>query len=369
MSRRRSALFLCCTLSAAPLGAAAGQDRSRSASAVGFTEVIQADSSRRSVAGAPRAVEVAMWYPARGSSGRPLTYREYYRVSTPKQLDELLSMLKSRGAPDSVVERWMSAPMLAARDAAPADGRYPLVLLAQGNGETVPDLAYLAEFLASRGYVVGTTPSPTLVSGPLTDDRQIGERAEEQARDLAVAEEVAGSRADVLRGPIGVVGHSFGARAALLLAMREPGVGALVSLDGGIGTANGRRSMEALPAYRAAAVHAPILHFYERLDAFMTPDFTLLRSLSASNRWLVAAPAMHHHHFTSLGAVSVEFPALRSVLAATAETAQAYTSVMRTTMDFLDDFVKKDARARDRWSPFAASSGLGPVEALRAMSP
>jgi pimeloyl-ACP methyl ester carboxylesterase len=92
-----------------------------------------------------------------------------------------------------------------------------------------------------------------------------------------------------------VVAHSFGARAALLLAMLDPQVAAVVSLDGGIGTATGRASLEALPFYRAAAVRAPILHFYEELDEFMAPDFGLLHSLTAADRWLVSVPAMHHH--------------------------------------------------------------------------
>jgi pimeloyl-ACP methyl ester carboxylesterase len=34
-----------------------------------------------------------------------------------------------------------------------------------------------------------------------------------------------------------VLAHSFGARAALLFAMHDPSVAGLVSLDGGIGTA------------------------------------------------------------------------------------------------------------------------------------
>jgi len=140
-------------------------------------------------------------------------------------------------------------------------------------------------------------------------------------------------------------------------------VAALVSLDGGIGTAAGRSSMEALPAYHAGAVHAPILHVYERLDAFMAPDFGLLRSLTASARWLVAAPAMHHHHFTSLGAATVAFPPLRAALAATPATAQAYTAVARAMRDFLDGFVKNDPAARRRFDRFAPP-GLGPVEAL-----
>jgi pimeloyl-ACP methyl ester carboxylesterase len=67
---------------------------------------------------------------------------------------------------------------------------------------------------------------------------------------------VLADRRDVLGQRMGVVGHSFGARAALLLAMLDPQVAAVVSLDGGIGTASGRASLEALPIYRAEAAVA-----------------------------------------------------------------------------------------------------------------
>ena len=48
--------------------------------------------------------------------------------------------------------------------------------VAQGNAQTVQDQAHLAEYLASYGYVVATTPSPMLITGPLTDESQVGAR-------------------------------------------------------------------------------------------------------------------------------------------------------------------------------------------------
>jgi pimeloyl-ACP methyl ester carboxylesterase len=155
-------------------------------------------------------------------------------------------------------------------------------------------------------------------------------------------------RSDVAGDRIGLLAHSFGARAALLYEMREPRVAALVSLDGGIGTATGRTAFETAPSFRAGRALAPILHFFEPLDTFMTPDFGLLRSLDSAERWLVRVPAMHHHQFTSLGAASMAFPRLRSALAATSATADEYASVERATLDFLDGFVKQQAAVQAR---------------------
>ena len=80
---------------------------------------------------------------------------------------------------------WLDAPMLATADPDPSGGRFPLVLVAQGNGQSAPDQAPLAEYLASHGYVVATSPSPMRISGPLVDEASVGARAEEQAADLA----------------------------------------------------------------------------------------------------------------------------------------------------------------------------------------
>ena len=343
---------------------------------VGFTRFTAADSTRALESGQPRLLDVGVWYPARTTSRARLTYREYFLDTPPhrttlpsedtvqREYDDLIALFRSREAPDSVVQHWLRAPMLATVDAPLSGGRFPLVLVAQGNAQTVHDQAPLAEYLASHGYVVATMPSPMLITGPLSDEREVGARAKEQALDLDFVRRVLADRRDVLGQRMGVVGHSFGARAALLLAMLDPQVAAVVSLDGGIGTASGRASLEALPIYRAEAARAPILHFYEELDAFMAPDFGLLRSLTAADRWLVAVPAMHHHHFTSLGAVSIEYPSLRGAIGATAATALAYTAVAAATCEFLDTFLKGDSLGPSHFRHQAAWPHLGRVEAI-----
>jgi dienelactone hydrolase len=311
---------------------------------VGFVLLSLADSTRRMPSGEPRPVAVGVWYPARATDAPHLTYRQYFSLPAEtggRELDEFVAFLGSHGAPAEAVQQWLGAPMLAARNAPASGGRFPLVLLAQGNGQTLRDQAPLAEYLASHGYVVATSPSPMLITGPLTDEADMARRAEEQADDLAFVRAALRQRSDVAGDRIGVVGHSFGARAALLYEMREHRVAALVSLDGGIGTATGRAGLEAAPSFRRGSARAPVLHFYEPLDTFMTPDLGLLRSLHSADRWLVRVPAMHHHLFTSLGAASMAFPRLRSALAATSATADQYGSVQRATLDFLDGFLKQ----------------------------
>jgi dienelactone hydrolase len=332
---------------------------------IGFSVVRMVDSSRTLTSGKLRPLDLGIWYPAQSTSQTPLTYRDYFLASaTTEELEQFTQFLVSHGAGAADVTTWLEAPMRAIRDAALTDRRFPLVLIAQGNGQAFNDQAPLAEYLASHGYIVATTPSPMRVTGPLSDESEVGARAAEQATDLEMAAAfLIRRRHDVSKERIGVICHSFGARAGVLMMMHEPRVAALVSLDGGIGTATGRSSMEAVPEYRARAVRAPILHFYEEWDSDMTHDFTLLLSFTQAERWIRLVP-LHHHLFSSLGAASISQPGLRSAIAATDSTGGAYAAVESETLVFLNAFLKRDRAARSRLSDMADRPPLGRLERL-----
>jgi pimeloyl-ACP methyl ester carboxylesterase len=172
---------------------------------------------------------------------------------------------------------------------------FPLILVAQGNGQDAADQAVLAETIASHGYVVASVPSP-MIRQPMTDQSQIASFAEQQADALAAAMLRIGRIFRTRSNRVGVIGHSFGVRAALLLAMRNRSIGALVSLDSGIGTANGTRELQAAPSYRGKAELPATLHIYETLDSFMKPDFAFLRSLRIRRLRLQKTEGMHHAH-------------------------------------------------------------------------
>ena len=185
------------------------------------------------------------------------------------------------------------------------------------------------------------SPCRSGVTGPLTEESQVGVRAAEQATDLAdAAAHLRSERRDI-----------------------DPGILALVSLDGGIGTATARASMEAVPDFHAAKARMPLLHFYETLDEYMAPDFRLLRTLPSAQRWTQRA-ALRHHLFTSLGAVAESHPALRQALGFTDESHGVYREILHQTLTFLDAFVKGDSTAQVRFVRPPGTSRLGPLEPL-----
>ena len=288
-----------------------------------------------------RPLQISVWYPASPGKGKRMTYRDYVALNASEldpekpagksggeeAVEEFRSFLASAKILRSDITRMLSTPMKAIANAPAAKGRFPLVLISQGNGQSAHDQAFLAEALAARGYIAATVPSATRISGPMKGEEEIAAKATEQAEDLSHAAEQVKTRAELSEEGLAVVGHSFGARAALLFAMSNPSVRALVSLDGGIGVKTGRGMLERSRLFDAKAMTAPILHFYEELDPFMEPDFALIDSLDGSFRRLVKVPDMHHVHFNSAGSLLQRAPSLAAATRATPGTARSVEAV------------------------------------------
>ena len=362
----RAKLGVWCSAAVLAASIAAAQQKGRAGlSAVGF-RVTGGSYVPPSAAGAnPRPVQIAVWYPAASSKGSAMIYRDYValtgselnaerledKAAGDEAVEAFRSFLVSAKVSSADVNRILATPMRAIRGAPPAKGHFPLVLIAQGNGQSPHDQAFLAESLAARGYIVATTPSSTRISGPMKGEEEIAAKAAEQAADLAYAASQGKTREEVQQEGLAVVGHSFGARAALLFAMRQPAVRAFVSLDGGIGAKTGRGSLERSPLFDAKALKAPLLHFYEELDAFMAPDFGTIDSLEASRRYLVKVPDMHHVHFTSAGALLPRAPSLAAATRASSGTTRSVQAVSAATISFLDSILKSSPGAAAAWKP------------------
>jgi dienelactone hydrolase len=324
--------------------------------AVGVMTSLLLDSARHGAdPAAPRPVQLTVWYPGLATSAAaPLTYGDYFDLAAGDRgaasdsarraaRAGFAGFLAAHGMSDSGAALF-ATPMRAVPGVRGTGARLPLVVIVQGNGQSAGDQSALAERLAAAGYVVATMPSYTRISRPPESEGEIGAGAEEQADDIAFVVAAARRRPDVDSTRVALVAHSLGARGALLYAMRAP-VRALVSLDGGIGTATARAAMEGAPSFHPAGFRTPILHVYETLDAFMTPEFTLLRELPASPVTLAHAPAMHHHHFTVLGALGSRVPGLAAATAATDSTGLAYDAVVDLLTGFLDEHLKDEAGA------------------------
>jgi dienelactone hydrolase len=339
---------------------------------IGFQVIERLDATRASREFPNgRPIQIAFWYPAAAASGSPtIAFRDYVELagqetsfdSATRQsrgeqaVDRYKLQLSAARVKPEEADTLLAIRMHALKGAPAAFGRFPLLLLAPGNDQSAHDHAFLAESLAERGYVVALVPSATRIAGHLKTESDIPEMAAAQAADLAVALRTVRFETVVRSGRYGVVAHSFGARAALLLAMSDSDLGALVSLDGGIGAKDGKGWLEKANGFDRARATAPILHFYGETNKSLAPDFDLLRSLDRSDRYLINVDAMAHVHFSSVGAQVGALPALARASAADARTSDAWNAVVAASASFLDHFVA-DATAtkRSAWTPPASA--------------
>lgn len=309
---------------------------------VGFDVSIVRDETRR-LDGGPRPVQIVVWYPATPAPGaEPVSFGAYTRLADeerPDAKDGERPPPTPNAGPER--ERLMQARMAAVRGAPVAPGRFPLVVIAQGNGQSAQHQAVLSEYLASHGYVVATSPAPLRLGARMESEADVLPVAQEQALDLRFVADEVGRRPFVDGRTLALVGHSLGARSALLTAASGP-ASALVSLDGGIGSGAAKDWLSGETTFDRSAYRVALLHFYEEVDDFMTPDLALLRSLVHADRILVRVEGLAHRHFTSLGWASAAFPQLDDPDPGRAERCAA---VADTTRLFLDARVKASADA------------------------
>ena len=143
--------------------------------AVGFRTIFRYDNSRtwkstRRYDGTflpdlkGRPTQINIWYPASpDESMRKMHFGDYVDQSAPGDFAELNTIMKQRSRDDAVgavprneIPQLQSSEMNAYHDAPWANGVFPTVLYFAGLNAPINSNAILAEYLASRGYIVAS---------------------------------------------------------------------------------------------------------------------------------------------------------------------------------------------------------------------
>ena len=254
-----------------------------------------------------RPIQFNIWYPAKdGELSGLMKLADYYPSSAPPGFELLNQLMRARADWDGMDDRLkprvgtaMAARMAAVLDAPPAKGRFPVVLMFGGSGDDINANAVLAEYLASRGFVVvsvsllGRSDEETGPSGG-------SDGIETTSRDMEYVLAIVDRYAYVDASRIAAVGHSIGAVDALLLAMHNGAVSAVVGLDSTYGFKGLDGTATGAVGYSVDQFRAGVLDIRRAEgEGGAVLDTTVLDALRYSERWRVTLPAMQHNDFTS----------------------------------------------------------------------
>jgi tetratricopeptide (TPR) repeat protein len=329
--------------------------------AVGFKVVKLRDATRtwfRPTGGSASAglpLVIRYWYPAQaGAAAASMTFGAYLaadavddqlRDPSPERLAESRAGLKAfferpQNFTFGAVEpdRWaklQDATLRAVANAPALPERFPLVV---GVGSSLGNAA-LAEYLASRGYVVAVVGSPAA-----TEMGQVA-RMEWYVRDVEFALAHLRALPNVDGDRVATWGFSFAGMPALLTAMRNPDVDAVVSLESAIFYRQYMPQLRGNPFHDPTQLRVPFFHAMRASESRANEQLAAIDSLRYARRfrYLVNDTAIVHQDFGTHGiaaAVVLEKrPGARDAVVKTQAANAEYV------VHFLDAFVKGDRNA------------------------
>ncbi len=202
---------------------------------VGFRQAFLDDDSRPFGERTSRPIRISVWYPAVPRSESPLNLDSYVNLHQNKNASDGVPSFREWAGrmktEESHIDSILARTNAAYHDAAPASGRFPLIVYAASfRGPAYENFA-MFEYLAGQGFIIISIPSLGKDATGMTMDK-IG--VESQYQDLRLAYRLALELPYVDRDRVGTMGFSLGAVPAALLALREGGIRACASIDGGM---------------------------------------------------------------------------------------------------------------------------------------
>ncbi|MCP5105743.1 MAG: hypothetical protein GY950_20310, partial [bacterium] len=316
-----------------------------------------------------RPIQIALWYPASASAKAVfMKYEEYIYTAlsemnfrTPGEAAKKRVLVGFTGAavklgvdPQKAGEVYRMETM-AIRDAAPAEGRFPLILFAPGSSDASYSGAILAEYLAGHGYVVAACPSmgmyPILSDRTMTTDM---EGLDAQARDMEFILAAMRSLPQVEHLKTGTVGFSWGGITNVVLAMRNHNIDAVVSLDGSVGNTGHLEIIKKVSYTGPWRMQAAFMQVQTGEDKNSEQDTSLYEKMKYADAWLLRFPNLVHGNFndsyllqyySSIGEKNLKERYGKDV--DIRRIYEGYTAACRYTLHFLDAYlkgVKEDGR-------------------------
>jgi len=284
---------------------------------VGFRVIEESDVSRVVSAGASdakvfaRPVRTWLWYPASNADkAEKLLFGRYAEFAADdvwpqeivgklrSELDFSTKVLARSLGPEKF-RNLLKRPVNAIEAAKALEGPFPLIVIGQGLYYESPVTFYsLAEFLASQGFVVATSP---LVGTNSPIVRMNVPDLETQVRDLEFVIGRARQESFVSPEKLGVFGFDMGGMAGLILTMRNADVDAFASVSSGILYEHPTGIPSSSPHYDPLALRVPWLHSMPAywLKPPESKAISLFDTARHADRYLLLTENLGHVDYTS----------------------------------------------------------------------
>lgn len=343
--------------------------------APGFRLIVDADASRwypggsEGSAGA-RPLRIYLWYPAVKSNHPPMRLNDYVRMAAedfqpaaggnrPERGPVALPVPLAKGVEAGKLKTLLDSRTAAIPGAGAAPGKFPLLVMGQGLYYESPVAQFvLCEFLAAHGFVVATCP----LTG--TQYRLVNlnvEDVETEVRDMEFVLARARSLPMADPGKLGVIGYDLGGMAGLLLAMRNPGVQAFLSLDSGILDTHRSGLPGTHPGYHEERFRIPWMHLTQAgairpvKDRSGTPSLFERKAFAAS--YLVHVPTTNHGAFSSYAMLGPANAVPGYWGPVESDPKPVHEGICRTALAFFDRHLRQDNRALDTLIQAGRASG------------
>jgi hypothetical protein len=307
------------------------------------------------------ALGLAVWYPALPTANGPaITQLEYRLLSFAKPLSESARRSFLDDAAGMMVN-WRHVGIVpltldqaraalqsrgrAIRDAAPAPGKFPVVLILGGQWY----LSTTAEILASHGYVVA---APVRFSDEINEVPTMnftwGFETALRDAEWALAELSADAHADSAN--VTALGHGGGGMQALLLGMRNRAIRAVANIDAA--NFSTRSNPSQLPFYDKRLLRAPYLYLARSETQQQSDLFADFEQMLFSQRYevILRDEAVRHHDLSDVGrgisaALGIRGDAQETVL-------RNYADVQQILVRFFDAHGRPESAATPQFAPW-----------------
>jgi len=256
-----------------------------------------------------RPIQICLWYPAQKSAeAASLVLGEYafpypedqdfFQVITATQQRELQRLAGLFGNNRGLMLDASNIEMGAIGNAAPAEGKFPLIVYFPNLMSSISDNLVLCEYLASHGFVVMTTHM--VGTGGLNPGiNQIDFETVIRDKEFALANIL--DLDFINMDKIGSFGVGGGGLASLILQMRNFNIEAVASLAGWNISADRIEFVNQIQHYAINRMAKPLLQVYYEDDQLFNLD--LVDSLKYSDRYLVKLAEAPAGGFTSYPAI------------------------------------------------------------------